>query len=126
MQGNGLKVITFSSVHSFLVHGLNTTAVSEPKGGADMCECVGLIEPLRCSPPGLPDIISHYPHRSSNSAGAREHGRLPPTLPSFTPSSFVLFFSAALFRFPLGPLQTRLPGGPKGDANVYHPGSGAS
>lgn len=54
----------------------------KPQGGTvcvSLSECVyvcvrwGLIELLRCSPPGLPDIISHYPCHSSNTAGAGEH-----------------------------------------------------
>ena len=60
-----------------------------------VCVCMCLIEPLRCSPLGLLDIISHYPRHSSNAAGAREHVRLvrapsPLCLPTF---SLLLFHS---------------------------------
>lgn len=65
-----------------------------------------LKEPLRCSPRGLPDIISHYSHHSSNTAGARDYSclvgsRLP---------HVCLPFSAALSLTPCGAFPNVTPG----------------
>lgn len=111
-------------VHLTLYTVLSTATLSKATGLTSMCVsvslflCVCLTEPLRCSPPGLPDIISHYPRHSSNTAGAREHVCFTSTLPLHV----YLPFSAALslFRtFPCGPFQTQLPGGQEGCKFVH-------
>lgn len=80
--------------------------------GVSQCVRARLIEPLRCSPLGLPDIISHYPRHSSNTAGARERGCLVP------PSCLPAFFCCSFTRFPRGGLSKRNSRGASGDANL--------
>lgn len=71
--------------------------------------CVRLKEPLRCSPLGLPDIISHYPRHSSNTAGARKHGSL---VGARLPHVYVLFSAALSLALPRGAFPNVTPGRP--------------
>lgn len=83
------------------------------------CACVTVCvinQPLMCSPPGLPDIISHYPHHSSNAAGVREHGcfvGFPPT------SCLPTFFRCSFTRLHCGAFDNLTLRRARGDANVY-------
>lgn len=78
--------------------------------------CVCLIEPLRCSPLGLLDIISHYPRHSSNTAGARERGCLAGSHPSLTSTYRFLLLFHLLPPWGLSKRSSREAGG---DANLY-------
>lgn len=78
--------------------------------------CVRLKEPLRCSPLGLPDIISHYPRHSSNTAGARKHGSL---VGARLPHVYVLFFCCSVTRLAPWGLSKRNSWEAGGDANLY-------
>ncbi len=78
-----------------------------------LCVCVYSIQPLRCSPPGLLDIISHYPRHSSNSAGARERRSLAGAL---LPHVYIPFF-LLLFHGWAFPNENSLEA--EGDANLY-------
>lgn len=83
--------------------------------------CVCLIEPLRCSPPGLLDIISHYPRHSSNTAGAREQVRLAgaPSSSSLHPLCLPFFFCRSFTHLPSWGLSKRSSQEARADANLW-------
>lgn len=85
--------------------------------------CVCLIEPLRCSPPGLLDIISHYPRHSSNTAGAREQVRLAgapsSSSSSLHPLCLPFFFCRSFTHLPSWGLSKRNSQEARADANLW-------